>query len=53
MGFIETDCDTNDGNEELADEHTKRTPNEQRTTAKLFNGVEGDGSGANVDQGED
>ena len=52
-GLVETDGDTNDGNEELADQHAKSTPDEQRTTTPLLNGVEGDGGGADVDEGED
>ncbi len=50
---VETDGDTNDGDEELADEHTEGTPNEERSTTESFDGVEGDGGGADVDEGED
>ena len=50
---VEADGHTNDGDEELADQHAESTPNEERTTTPLLNGVEGDGSGADVDEGED
>lgn len=53
VGLVEADGDTDDGNEELADEHTKGTPHEERATADLLNSVEGDGGGADVDEGED
>ena len=52
-GLVESNSDTNDGNEELADQHAKGTPDEQRTTTPLLNGVEGDRGGADVDKGED
>jgi len=53
IGLVEADGDTDNGNKELADQHAKSTPDEQRTTSELLNGVEGDGSGADVDEGED
>ena len=53
VGVVETDGDTNDGNEELADQHAEGTPDEERTTTELLNGVEGDGGRADVDEGED
>ena len=42
--------DTNDGNDELANQHAERTPDEQRTTAESFNGPEGDRGRADVDK---
>lgn len=50
---VEADSHTNDGDEELANQHAKRTPDEERTTTKLLNSVEGDGGRADVDEGED
>lgn len=44
---------TDDGDDELTDNHAQGTPQEQGTTANLLNGVEGDGSGADVDDGGD
>jgi hypothetical protein len=52
-GVVEADGDTNDGDKELADQHAKGTPDEQRTATPLLNGVEGDRGGADVDEGED
>ena len=52
-GLVEADGDTDDGNEELTDQHAKGTPDEQRTTTPLLNGVEGDRGGADIDEGED
>jgi hypothetical protein len=51
--LVEADGDTDDGNKELADQHAKGTPDKERTTSELLNGVERDGSGADVDEGED
>jgi len=53
VGVVETNGDTNDGDEELADQHAKGTPDEERATTPLLNGVEGDWGGADVDEGED
>lgn len=53
VGVVETDSDTDNGDEELADQHTQGTPDEQRATTELLNGVEGDWSRANVHEGED
>ena len=36
----------------LADEHTECSPNQKWATTKLLNGVEGNGSGADVHEGE-
>lgn len=52
-GVVEADSHTDDGNEELANEHTESTPDEERTATPLLNGVERDGSGADIDEGED
>ena len=53
VGLVEADGNTDDGDEELADQHTEGTPDKEWTTAELLNGVEGDWSRAHVDQGED
>lgn len=53
MSLIETNSDTNDGDEELADQHAQGTPDKERSATDLLNGVEGDRGGANVDEGED
>ena len=53
MGVVESDSYTNDGAEELADQHTEGSPNKKRATTELLNGVEGDWGGADVDQGKD
>lgn len=53
VSLVEADSHTNDGHEELTDQHAKSTPDEERTTTKLLNGVEGDRGGAHVDEGED
>lgn len=45
--------DTNDGDDELADDHAEGTPEEERTTTDLLNGPEGKGGGAHVDNGGD
>ena len=51
--FVEANSDTNDGAEELTDEHAKSTPDEKRSTTKLLNSVEGDWCWADVDESED
>lgn len=53
MGVVETNSNTNDSDQELTDQHAECTPNEKWATSELLDGVERDGSGANVDQGED
>lgn len=53
ISLVESNGDTNDGNEELADQHAEGTPDEQWTTTKLLNSVERDWSRAHVDQRED
>jgi len=44
---------TDDGGDELADQHAESTPDEEGTTTELLNGVEGDGGRADVDEGGD
>lgn len=44
---------SNDGNEQLADAHANGTPEQQRSTTPLVNGVETRKRGANVDGGGD
>lgn len=51
--MVEADGDTNDGNEELADEHTKSTNKKNGSTTESLNSPERQGSGADVDEGED
>lgn len=51
--LVESDGNTDDGNEELTDEHTESTVDEERATTETFNGVERDGSRADVNDGED
>jgi hypothetical protein len=53
VSVVEADRYTNDGHQELADQHTESTPEEDGAAAKLLDSPEGDGSGADVDQGED
>jgi len=52
-GLVESDSDTDDGNEELTDEHTESSVDEERATTETFDSVERDGGGADVDDGED
>jgi hypothetical protein len=47
------DGGTEDGCEELADQHAQGTPDEQGTTTEALNGPERDGSRQNVDEGGD
>ena len=51
--LVETDGDTDNGDDELTDQHAQSTPDKQRSSTELFNGVERDRSGAYVDNGED
>lgn len=53
MGLVETNGNTNDADQELADEHTKSTENENGTTTESLDGIERQRSGADVDQRED
>jgi hypothetical protein len=50
---LDRDGGTEDGGEELADEHAQGTPDEQGTTTETFDGVERDGSGQDVDESGD
>jgi hypothetical protein len=50
---VEADGDTNDGNEELADKHTEGTDEEDASATESLNSPEGEGSRADVDEGED
>jgi len=52
--FLETaGGDTDDGDDEFADQHTQRTPDEDGTTTVALNGIEGDGGAADVDESGD
>jgi len=53
VGLIESDSNTDDGNEELADQHAESTPEEKRTATNTLHSVERDGSRADVDESED
>jgi len=44
---------SDNGADELANTHTNSTPDQDRTTAELLNDIEGDRSGADVDEGGD
>lgn len=44
---------TKDGDDELADDHAQSTPQQQRTTTDLLDGVEGEGGGKDIDDGGD
>lgn len=52
-GLVESDGNTDDGDEELADEHTESSVDEERATTESLDSVEGDRGGADVDDGED
>ena len=53
MGFIEADGDTDDGNEELANQHAESTPDEQWSTAEPLHSIEGDRGRAHIDKRKD
>ena len=53
MGMVEPDCVTNNGHDELADQHAKCAPDQQRSAAELLDGPERKRSGADVDEVED
>lgn len=53
MGFVEADGDTDDGNDELADDHADRAENEDSSTAEALNSPERDGGGEHIDKSED
>lgn len=44
---------TDDGDNELTDDHAQSTPEEQGAATELLDGVEGDGGGQDVDDGSD
>lgn len=48
MGVVKADGDTDDADEELTDHHTERTVDKNCATAESLNGVEGDGSGPDI-----
>ncbi len=52
-GLVETDSDTDDGNQELTDQHTSGTNDQEWTTTELLNSVEGQWSRSDVDSSED
>jgi hypothetical protein len=52
VSLVETNSDTNNGDEELADQHAQGAPDEKRSTTDPLNGVEGNRGGADVDEGE-
>lgn len=51
--LVEANRDTNDGDEELADQHAEGTIEEDGPATPLLNRVERDGGRADVDDGED
>lgn len=53
VGLVEADCNTDDGDKELADKHAKGTGNEDSSSTEALNSPEGEGSRADVDKGED
>lgn len=53
MGLVETNGNTDNGDDELADQHTESTPDEESTATELLDGVEGNWGGADIDEGED
>jgi hypothetical protein len=44
---------TGDGDDELADDHSQGAPEEERAAAEALDGPEGDGGGADIDEGGD
>jgi len=53
MSFVEADGDTNDSNKELTNQHAESTIEKDGSSTEFFDSIEGDGSGADVHQGED
>jgi len=53
VSVVETDGNTDNSDDKLADQHAEGTPDEERTATELLNSVEGDGGRADVDKGED
>lgn len=50
---VETNSDTDNGNQELADQHAKRTDDQDGSATESFDGPERERRGANVDESED
>lgn len=53
MRLVESNGNTDNAYKELADQHTKGTPDEERATSELLNGVEGNWGRAHVNESED
>lgn len=53
MSLVETNCYTNDRDEELADQHAQSSVEKNGSSTELLNSVERDRCRADVDQGED
>lgn len=53
VGVVEADSDTDDGDDELANKHTKGTNEEDGSTTESLNSPERQRSGADVDESED
>lgn len=51
--MVLTISDTDDCDDELANQHAESAPDEQRATAEPLNGIEGDWSGADIDESGD
>ena len=51
--LVEANSDTDNGDNELADEHSEGTVDEEGSSSELLDGVEGDRGGAHVDNRED
>lgn len=53
VSVVETDGNTDDGDDELADKHTEGTDEKDAAATESLNGPEGQRSGEDVDEGED
>lgn len=53
MCVIEADCDTDDGDKELTDQHAASTVDQKSAASEPLDCVEGDGRRADVDEVED
>lgn len=53
VGVVEANGNTDNGNQELADQHAESTPDQERATTEPLDSPEGDRGGADVDEGED
>ena len=51
--LVESDGDSDDGDEELTDHHTTGTDDQELSSTKLLDSVERDGGRAHIDDGED